>query len=41
MISALNVKMLILGDEQENIHPTGTFNEFISNRYHIRSSLLH
>ena len=41
MISALNVKMLILNDEQKNIHPIGTFNEFISNRHHIRTSLLY
>ncbi len=41
MISELNVKMLILNDEQKNIHPIGTFNEFVPYRYHIRSSLLY
>jgi len=41
MISPLNVKMLILNDEQKNIHPIGTTNEFVAYWYYIRSSLLY
>lgn len=41
MISPLNVKMLNLNDEQKNFHPFGAFNEFVSYRYHICTSLLY
>ncbi len=41
MIRALNVKMLILNDEQKDIHPVGTFNEYVTYWYHIRTSLLY
>lgn len=33
--------MLILNDEQKNIHPINPINEFISNRDYFCSSLLY
>jgi hypothetical protein len=41
MISKLNVKMLILNDEQKVIHHTDTINEFVFSRYHFRSGFLY
>ena len=33
--------MLILIDEQKNIHPVGAIDEFIANRNHICSGILY
>jgi len=33
--------MLILNDEQKNIHLIGAINEFITDRNHIRSGILY
>jgi len=41
MLRQLNVKMLILIDEQKNIHPIGAINEFVTYRHHICSSVLY
>jgi len=41
MIFLLNVKMLILTDEQKVIHLVGAINELITYWYHIRSRLLY
>lgn len=41
MRSKVNVKMLILNDEQKVIHLIGAINEFIVGRYHFRSSVLY
>jgi hypothetical protein len=41
MLRKLNVKMLILIDEQKNIHLVGAINELITDRNHICSSILH
>lgn len=41
MLSKVNVKMLILDDEQKVIRYTDTINEFIVSRYYFRSSLLY
>jgi len=41
MVFLLNVKMLILSDEEKIIHLVGVSNEFISYWYHIHSGLLY
>jgi len=41
MISMLNVKILILNDEQKVIHHTGTINELVFSGYHFRSGILY
>jgi hypothetical protein len=41
MLRALNVKMLNLTNEQKNIRPFNTINEFVSYRYYFNSSLLY
>ncbi len=41
MLKKLNVKMLILNDEQEVIHSFGAFNELISSRDYFCTSTLH
>ena len=41
MHQLLNVKMLILNDEQKVIHLIGALNEFVSNRHHFCSGVLH
>ena len=41
MVFPLNVKMLILNDEQKVIHLVGVGNEFIPYWYHIRSRILY
>ena len=41
MVFLLNVKMLILTDEQKVIHLVGVSNEFIAYWYHFRSGLLY
>jgi len=41
MVSNVNVKMLILSDEQKVIRSTNTINEFIISWYYFRSSILH
>jgi hypothetical protein len=41
MAFLLNVKMLILTDEQKVIHPVGAINELITYWYHICSRLLY
>lgn len=37
----LNVKILILNDEQKIIHLIGAIDELIAYRYHFRSGLLY
>ncbi len=41
MVSLLNVKMLILNDEQKVIHLTGVIDELITNWYHFCSGILY
>ncbi len=41
MAFLLNVKMLILNDEQKVIHPVGVSNEFIAYWYHFCSGVLY
>jgi len=41
MIGMLNVKMLILNDEQKAIHHISAFNEFITSWYYSCSGLLY
>lgn len=41
MAVLLNVKMLILSDEQKVIHHVGAINEFIPYRHHFRSGLFY
>lgn len=41
MLTKVNVKMLILNDEQKVIRNTYSINEFVISRYHFRSSLLY
>lgn len=41
MLLQLNVKMLILNDEQEVIYLTNAVNELIAYRYCVCSSILH
>jgi len=41
MISKLNVKMLILNDEQKVIHHTDSINELVFDWNHFRSSILY
>ena len=41
MIRLLNVKMLILNDEQKAIHHINTVNEFITRWYNICTGLLY
>jgi len=41
MISMLNVKILILNDEQKVIHHTDTINELVSSGYYFCSGILY
>jgi hypothetical protein len=41
MVFSLNVKMLILNDEQKVIHHAGAANELVPYWYHFRSGILH
>jgi hypothetical protein len=41
MISVLNVKMLILNDEQKAIHHIGAINEPIARWHNFRTGLLY
>jgi len=41
MLTKVNVKMLILNDEQKVIRHINTINEFVVSRYYFRSSILY
>jgi hypothetical protein len=41
MVSLLNVKMLILNDEQKVIHLAGVVDELITNGHHFCSGILY
>ena len=41
MVALLNVKMLILNDEQKGIHLAGVVDELITYRHHFCSGVLY